>query len=222
MAGYIYLLNVYENNPELIYKLGKTKREFECRFQNYKQTKPKVICVNYCDDCDSAERNILSIFKKKFIERKDMGNEYFTGNIKQMQSVFWRYFISEDLFMFPESNKIITVVEPELPIFPKKISRTVSNFIPNIERKTISRSVSTNCFSNKSKLPMSPFKWFYKKKRDEEKEKNPNFTYKKIELLLREQWDSMNLQDRKIYEEFAKNDRIRYKNDNGSLVTIIE
>ena len=194
-SGYIYLLHVYQSNSELVYKLGKTKREFHKRFQDYITAKPKIICVNQCDNCDIAEKNLLYIFKKNFTERKDIGNEYFQGDIKRMQNMFLRYFINEDfLFNYPETKICCG-------------NRSVSN-----SNNLDSRSVST---SGKIKKPLSPFEWYYYKNRDNLKT-NKN-TYQTIKILLRSEWGKLSDNDKKQYEEYSKEYRINYKNNFSSI-----
>ena len=56
---------------EQIYKIGKTKRENLKRFGNYPNGSDLLLHIT-CNDCDNIEKNILSIFKEKFIYKKDL------------------------------------------------------------------------------------------------------------------------------------------------------
>lgn len=79
--NYIYLLQEREfvNLQQPIYKIGKTKQEHNKRFNNY----PKgslLIYQKLVHDCDSLERELIILFKKTFIQRTDIGTEYFEGD----------------------------------------------------------------------------------------------------------------------------------------------
>ena len=37
-----------------------------------------------CDDCDCNEKDIIKLFKTKYKHRKEIGNEYFEGDSKEM------------------------------------------------------------------------------------------------------------------------------------------
>ena len=82
---YIYLLKEREfvvNNLN-IYKLGKSKQENTKRIKSYPKGSSLFIQV-ICLDCDKTEILLLNLFNKKFIDRPDIGKEYFEGNFKDM------------------------------------------------------------------------------------------------------------------------------------------
>jgi hypothetical protein len=83
--NYIYLLQEREfvKNNEHIYKIGKTKQEHFKRYANYPKGSHILLHIT-CNNCDIIEKNILSLFKQKFIHKKDIGNEYFEGNFNSM------------------------------------------------------------------------------------------------------------------------------------------
>jgi hypothetical protein len=83
---YIYLLQEREfiKTKEKIYKVGKTRQVNYERFRQY----PKgsvILLQSNCTNCEVCEKNILSIFRNKFIKRKDIGSEYFEGNSEDMK-----------------------------------------------------------------------------------------------------------------------------------------
>jgi hypothetical protein len=83
--NYVYLLQEREflKTKESILKVGKTKQDHIKRFTSY----PKgsiLIAQYYTDNCDDLEKEIIKVFKSKFQQRVDLGNEYFEGNIKTM------------------------------------------------------------------------------------------------------------------------------------------
>jgi hypothetical protein len=83
--NYIYLLQVREfiKTSESVYKIGKTKQNGLSRFNNY--PKGSVLLLHIiCSNCDSLEKDIIAKFKEKYKQRKDIGNEYFEGNYREM------------------------------------------------------------------------------------------------------------------------------------------
>ena len=85
MFNSIYLIQEREfiNSDENVYKIGKTKQENLKRFKQYPKGS-KLILQQICDDCDILEKELISDFKNKYIHRKDIGNEYFEGDYKEM------------------------------------------------------------------------------------------------------------------------------------------
>lgn len=81
---YIYLLQTREfiNLQQPVFKLGKTKNP-KCRLSSYPRGSA-VHFISLVPDCDAAEKELLQIFTEKFIQRKDLGREYFLGNIQEM------------------------------------------------------------------------------------------------------------------------------------------
>ena len=94
--GYIYLIHLYPSNPDKIYKLGRTARDFIERFNEYRHTttNPEIKFVYEINNIYKAEKELLVLFKSKFTLRTDMGNEYFTGNIEEMKKTLMKYFIN--------------------------------------------------------------------------------------------------------------------------------
>jgi hypothetical protein len=84
-VNYIYLLKEREflKTNENIYKIGKTTQKNYDRFKQYPNGSI-LLYQTICDNCHTLERELLSIFKNKFIHRKDIGNEYFEGSYSDM------------------------------------------------------------------------------------------------------------------------------------------
>jgi hypothetical protein len=82
---YIYLLQEREfvKTGELIYKIGRTKKEHYTRFNQYPNGSILLLHIK-CDDCDCNEKDIIKLFKTKYKHRKKIGNEYFEGDSKEM------------------------------------------------------------------------------------------------------------------------------------------
>jgi len=90
IINYIYLLQEREfiKTKEHIYKVGMTKQENHGRFNQY----PKgsiLLFQMICDKCKNIENKVIKLFKDKFIMRKDIGNEYFEGDYKNMMDIIY-------------------------------------------------------------------------------------------------------------------------------------
>lgn len=82
---YIYLIQertaVAINRP--IYKLGRTSQlNFE-RFKGYGKGY-KILLHVVCDNCIDLELKLINLFKNKYIQSIEYGNEYFEGEYKSM------------------------------------------------------------------------------------------------------------------------------------------
>jgi hypothetical protein len=90
--NYIYLIHIREfiTTNKNIYKIGKTKQE---HFKLINQYPIGSILHLYtsCIDCNKAERDLISIFKKKFIHKKIYGNKYFEGELNEMRHTINEY-----------------------------------------------------------------------------------------------------------------------------------
>ena len=87
MNNYIYILQEREhiNTNIPICKIGKTKQENVKRIQQYPKGSRLILQVE-CFDCDILERKIIELFKNKYIQKTDVGSEYFEGNIHEMKT----------------------------------------------------------------------------------------------------------------------------------------
>ncbi len=105
--GYIYLLRLYPNSPTKTFKLGKTKREFHKRYQEYVNDgcDPKPILFIECSDCDTAEKELLKIFNEKFQQLKTTGREYFAGDENEMKTIILCYFGQIDVPVIEKNNQ---------------------------------------------------------------------------------------------------------------------
>lgn len=82
---YIYLLQEREfiKTNEPIFKIGKTKQKPLKRMSQYPKMS-KIYLILNVDDCTIAEKKLIHIFDQKFIQRKDIGREYYSGNVIDM------------------------------------------------------------------------------------------------------------------------------------------
>ena len=87
--NYIYIIQIREHLGTNIYKIGKTKQEQLARFNQYPK-KSKLISQFDCFDCDIVEKNIIDIFKNKYIQQREYGNEYFEGDVMLMKEDIYK------------------------------------------------------------------------------------------------------------------------------------
>lgn len=86
MNNYIYILQEREhiNANTQIFKIGKTKQENVKRIRQYSKGSRLIFQIE-CFDCDIVEKKIIELFKNKYIQKTDIGTEYFEGNIHEMK-----------------------------------------------------------------------------------------------------------------------------------------
>jgi len=84
---YIYILKEREfiKTNEDIYKIGKTRQDNLGRFNNYPNGS-SLYLQYFCNNSDFIELRIIDSFKENFIQRLDIGREYFEGNIDEMMN----------------------------------------------------------------------------------------------------------------------------------------
>ena len=109
---FIYLIKEREfiKTKEHIYKIGKTKQENLQRIKSYPNGSILLLYI-ITNDCDKKEKEIIQKFKEHFINKKDIGNEYFMGDYNHMINIILSIIsISssiESIVFFDYDNKII-------------------------------------------------------------------------------------------------------------------
>jgi hypothetical protein len=90
----IYLLQEREfvKSGENVFKIGRTIN-FKSRMCDYPRGS-KIVKVTNIFDATKAEKELLLIFEKTFLQRKDIGKEYFEGQSNQMGTVIDIYFVN--------------------------------------------------------------------------------------------------------------------------------
>lgn len=87
MSEYIYLIREREfcrlNEPT--YKIGKSKN-IDSRIRQYPKNS-ELILIEKVKNCDKTELILLNLFRMNFQQRKEYGNEYFTGNPIEMRKL---------------------------------------------------------------------------------------------------------------------------------------
>jgi hypothetical protein len=88
VKGFIYILKEREfiKTKEEIYKIGKTSKENV--IDRIKQYPNDSLLFGYwsVSDIDEFERLLKSSFRLKFKNKKEIGTEYFEGNIDEMKA----------------------------------------------------------------------------------------------------------------------------------------
>ena len=82
---YVYLLQTREffNSKQPVYKIGRTKKHNLTRFSQY--TLGSVLLFqSSCRDCYKLEREIITLFKQKYIHKHLIGRESFEGDADEM------------------------------------------------------------------------------------------------------------------------------------------
>lgn len=94
---YIYLLIVREfiKTGEPIFKIGKTTQTNDKRFKQY--PKDSILLLQLiCQNCDLMEKEMIHIFRGKYMQRKDIGTEYFQGDYTDMIQTMYSVWITFD------------------------------------------------------------------------------------------------------------------------------
>jgi hypothetical protein len=111
---YVYLVQEREfiKTNENIYKIGRTKKENLTRFNKYPKGSALLLQLT-CKDCVKLETELIKCFIAKYIQRIDIGREYFQGDYENMiEDIFD---IKRKLFsIVPEILEVATEI-PSMP-----------------------------------------------------------------------------------------------------------
>jgi len=155
--NYVYLLQEREfiKTNELIYKIGRTKQEHNKRLNQYPKGSVllfQIICFN----CVNIENIIINIFKQKYKHRKDIGNEYFEGNSKDM---------------IKEINDIVNneIIEPN-----KKYHYGHNNYKNQDENNSDENNSDENNSDENNQYENNPDKYCYDEDQNDKKHNDDN------------------------------------------------
>jgi len=116
MNHYIYIVHpirfLEQNEPT--YKIGKTTTNILDYISKVYSKSSKLIFVSEVINCHQLEKDIINLFDKIFVKRKDAGLEYYTGNVDKMKVLIASLMINE---------KVIANASNELP----KVKQYVKN-----------------------------------------------------------------------------------------------
>lgn len=105
----VYLLREREfiKLNEQVYKIGRTNQQFLTRMNGYPKG-TEVLFMSLVSNCFVLEETIKKIFTQKFIKRKDIGNEYFEGNVNEMLKIIREQInLQMDNIKMTDVNKIL-------------------------------------------------------------------------------------------------------------------
>jgi hypothetical protein len=96
--GYVYIVYLREfmNKKENTYKIGRTKQEMIDRLKGYPKGS-KVIKFEPVKNTIMIEKELIKVFKEKYIQRVEYGNEYFSGEIAEMIREFRKLINEKDI-----------------------------------------------------------------------------------------------------------------------------
>ena len=89
MEQFCYLLQEREfiNSKEPVYKIGRTIQQKMKRIQSYPKGSYLILFMKVYN-CNVAEKLIIQTFNNMFIQRIDIGTEYYEGNIELIKTAF--------------------------------------------------------------------------------------------------------------------------------------
>lgn len=116
---YVIIEREFIKTDEKIYKICKTRQENFNRFNQY----PKNSILLYyqkTNDYENMEKKILLKLKEKFIQKKNIGKEYFNGNIVEI--------VKEIIeIIFPNCEEYITESKEEIKKYYESINSKIKS-----------------------------------------------------------------------------------------------
>jgi hypothetical protein len=96
--GSIYLLREREfiRLQEPTYKIGRTSRNMKQRFRGYPKGSELIVSFEV-KNSRQVEKELICMFKVKFIQKVDYGDEYFNGNVNDMLAIMEDYSNGKDI-----------------------------------------------------------------------------------------------------------------------------
>jgi hypothetical protein len=105
--NYIYLLRTREfvTANKNVYKIGRTNQTHTNRFKQYPKGSELILQYS-CNDCIACEKGLLYIFRVNYIKRKDIGSEYFEGDVVGMKRDIHNFIDNEEVSII-NTNELI-------------------------------------------------------------------------------------------------------------------
>jgi len=126
MSGHIYLLKEREfiKTYEDVYKIGKTKQDFNKRCSSY--PKETIVYLQlYVEDVDNFEKTLIDLLPSKCKKRSDIGNEYFEGDKDDIIKIIYSIRYNEEYTNLFELDKDLKkTVEENIKIKTEKIKES--------------------------------------------------------------------------------------------------
>lgn len=140
MAGYIYAIQVREfmKTKESIIKVGRTEDIIQ-RFNDYPKGS-RLLYTCYVEDCRQAEHSLLSSMRELFINRKDIGREYYEGQINNMIEHVKRIVVLPtnyfELMNTKNDTEVPDLIKDTDLIVRKFMDENMSNYDGNLTRSS--------------------------------------------------------------------------------------
>ena len=208
MSNYIYLIQEREfiKTNENIYKIGKSTQENNTRIKQYPKGS-KLLFQMICENCHNIEKILIKKFKDNFKLRKDIGNEYFEGDIKNMIDIIFYIITNNNTvsldIVSSETAKIIEdeIIEDEI-IEDERYE--ITTYEEWIKYNNIDRLIITNKIKSEGYIRFKGQLWrqFYDKNSDD--------------------FDEDYMEDLLGFIEWNQPDMMKMVSPNNKLVTIIE
>lgn len=167
--NYILQEREHINIQKPIYKIGRTKQEGLRRFKQYPK-ESKLIIQESVSDCCAVEKEIIKLFDKKFTNRREIGREYYEGDIVEIKKYFRnitdKYTINNDEKQTVINNHTITKKYKDYPniindsiilftpyVFAYELEKVINDII-NVYNKENKKSIKIDhyCDDNLDKI----------------------------------------------------------------------
>ena len=132
-----------------IYKIGRSSQENDKRIKQYPKGS-RLICLINVEDSKFMEKEIISLFKHKYVQRRDIGSEYFEGNYVMMRKDIFDMVMEYDCVGFSECKKRQRGLKK---LVLKELTKRINNSVTVVadvkpEISPIENIAVPNCSSN--------------------------------------------------------------------------
>lgn len=132
-----------------IYKIGRSSQENDKRIKQYPKGS-RLICLINVEDSKFMEKEIISLFKYKYVQRRDIGSEYFEGNVVMMRKDIFDMVMEYDCVGFSECKKRQRGLKK---LVLKELTKRINNSVTVVadvkpEISPIENIAVPNCSSN--------------------------------------------------------------------------
>ena len=150
-TNYIYLLQEREFIAlnKNIYKIGMSQLNNYGRFLQYPNNSILMFQMK-CEDCIKLEKIIINNFKKNFLRKTDIGNEYFEGDCNKMIHYIYNLIMNENILTDSKEIKIkneLKLIQINKDTIKNQILKEYS-----ISTQIIRENIKYNCIHDEMKM----------------------------------------------------------------------
>jgi hypothetical protein len=152
LVGYLYIIHVREFLDRKIYKIGRT-RDIIKRISQYPKGSKCILFIK-CEEHILLETTVIKIFNEKFIQKIEIGTEYYEGDIEEMKkemiSITNEYVVNEDIHINNNVNdeiinKLNDIINDKFENMIKdKIIDKINDEIDNKINKVFNNKIKEN------------------------------------------------------------------------------